>query len=166
MEMKSRTDAVLGVVIATAGITLFFWVIPFEINDAGAYGLPPSFVPKLLAGLMFLLGSLMAARNCRAFLPVSRRDGQSRERAALTWSNMGHLCIVVGTCAAMLWTMGEVGGLSQVPYAGFWVAVPPAVVVFTLIHGQVRLRTLFINAVATPASIYAMSWFVFHIPMP
>ena len=153
------TDLILGICIVAFGLLLLFWAIPTQVNDAGAFGLPPSFAPRALAWLMVGLGAVLIIQNLSA-------GGDDPLAGLLTWQDLGHLSLCVLAVAGMLAVMGIVGDAVGTPYSGFWVAAPLGLIAFTLIHTRAPIWAYAFNALAAPAVIYAGFWWGLELPMP
>ena len=153
------TDLILGIIIVLFSLLLLFWIIPNQVNDAGAFGLPPSLAPRALAWLMTGLGVVLIGQNLRC----AHHDPLEGK---LTWSDAGHLALCIAAVAVMLTVMGFVGDAFGTPYAGFWVAAPLGLIAFTLIHTKAPLWAYAFNAVAAPAVIYAGFWWGLELPLP
>lgn len=153
------TDLILGIVIVLFSLLLLFWIIPAQVNDAGAFGLPPSLAPRALAWLMAGLGTLLIAGNLRL-------GGEDPLAGRLTWQDTGHLALCILAVALMLIVMGVVGDAIERPYSGFWIAAPLGLIAFTLIHTRAPLWAYAFNALAAPAVIYAGFWWGLELPLP
>lgn len=153
------TDLILGIVIVACSLVLIFWVIPAQVNDAGAFGLPPSLAPRALAWLMAGLGVVLIAQNLRL-------GGKDPLAGRLTWSDVGHLALCIVAVAVMLTVMRLVGEAVDTPYCGFWVAAPLGLIAFTLIHTRAPLWAYAFNALAAPTVIYAGFWWGLELPLP
>lgn len=158
-----RRDAWLGCVFTLFGVAMLVWVIPAQVRDAGSFGLPPSFTPRILAWTIIGFGALLFAINARTFL----RDAQPSTRAAaITWRNVRHLALTMGAVLAMLVLMKAVGDRSATPFTGFLVAAPPGLVAFTMIHRGAPLWAYALNALALPLVIYLIFWLLLDRPLP
>ncbi|PLS20917.1 tripartite tricarboxylate transporter TctB family protein [Neptunicoccus cionae] len=153
------TDLLLGIVIVLFSLLLLFWIIPTQVNDAGAFGLPPSLAPRALAWLMAALGTVLIAGNLRL-------GGEDPLAGKLTWQDAGHLALCILAVALMLIVMRLVGDAIGRPYSGFWIAAPLGLIAFTLIHTRAPLWAYAFNALAAPAVIYAGFWWGLELPLP
>jgi len=153
------TDLILGIVIVLFSLLLLYWIIPAQVNDAGAFGLPPSLAPRALAWLMVALGAVLIAGNVH-------QGGEDPLAGKLTWQDTGHLALCILAVVLMLTVMRFVGDASGRPYSGFWVAAPLGLVAFTLIHTRAPLWAYAFNALAAPAVIYAGFWWGLELPLP
>lgn len=153
------TDLILGIVIVLFSLLLLFWIIPAQVNDAGAFGLPPSLAPRALAWLMAALGAALIAGNLR--------HGEGDPLAGrLTWQDTGHLALCILSVVLMLIVMRLVGDAIGRPYSGFWIGAPLGLIAFTLIHTRAPLWAYAFNALAAPAVIYAGFWWGLELPLP
>ncbi|MBV7395755.1 tripartite tricarboxylate transporter TctB family protein [Mameliella sediminis] len=153
-------DLLLGGVIVVLGLTLVFWIIPAQVNDAGSFGLPPSLAPRVLAWGMVITGATLVAQNLR------RAPSPDPLAGKLRWSDLGHLVLCVVSVAGMLTLMQIVGQAVSMPYAGFWVAAPLGLIAFTLIHTGAPLWAYAFNALVAPGAIYAGFWWGLDLPLP
>lgn len=151
-------DLILGLFIAGFGLALIFWIIPAQVNDKGSFGLPPSLAPRLLAWLMVAMGTVLTFQNL--FRPAATlRPGVSLDDLAY----LGASILAVGL---MLVIMQWVGDIAERPYAGFLVAAPIGLILFTLLHTGAPLWVYLFNAIAAPAVIYAGFWWGLRLPLP
>lgn len=153
------TDLILGIVIVLFSLLLLFWIIPAQVNDAGAFGLPPSLAPRALAWLMAGLGAVLIAGNLH-------HGGDDPLAGKLTWQDTGHLALCILAVVLMLIVMGVVGDVIGRPYSGFWIGAPLGLIAFTLIHTRAPLWAYAFNALAAPAMIYAGFWWGLELPLP
>ncbi|MBT0958409.1 tripartite tricarboxylate transporter TctB family protein [Alphaproteobacteria bacterium KMM 3653] len=154
------TDLILGIVIVLFSLLLLFWIIPAQVNDAGAFGLPPSLAPRALAWLMAALGAMLIVGNLRHNGEVDPLAGK------LSWQDVGHLALCILSVAFMLIVMRLAGDAIGRPYSGFWIAAPLGLIAFTLIHTRAPLWAYAFNALAAPAVIYAGFWWGLELPLP
>lgn len=151
-------DLILGLAIAVFGLILIFWVIPTQVNDKGSFGLPPSLAPRALAWLMVAMGTILAAQNLKLHSAEPRRGLHRHDVVFLIAS--------VLAVAVMLVLMKWIGVWIDRPYAGFLVAAPIGLILFTLLHTGAPLWAYLFNAVAAPAVIYVGFWWGLSLPLP
>jgi putative tricarboxylic transport membrane protein len=147
-----RLDLITGLVTAAVG-ALAFW----EANDLAMFGenhVPgPGFFPKILAGLLAILGLVLAGISLRAPRPADDEHGEQ----APTWS--GRL-----RAMAVLIAFGVIAPLVAV------IGYVPAMVLLVLVvlYGIERRRDFrsLVAAVLIPAATYLLFAHVFAIPLP
>lgn len=157
---ESRRDAWLGAIFSFFGAALLLWIIPSQVRDAGSFGLPPSFAPRVLGWVILGFGLLLFAANARSLARVAPG------RPAVSGGNLVHLGLTVGSVAAMLLVMKFVGDRSAMPFAGFLVAAPLGLVAFTRIHSGAPLWAYAVNAIAVPVVVYLVLWLGLSLPLP
>ncbi|MEM7043182.1 MAG: tripartite tricarboxylate transporter TctB family protein [Pseudomonadota bacterium] len=158
-----RRDLVLGVMLVLFAWLLHLWIIPWQVNDEGSFGLAPSFAPRILAWLILGLGCVLIVLN----LHGSREAGMADEGGpVLTFANLSHLALCIGTTALMLLLMRFAGAKIGWPYAGFLAAAPLGLLALTWIHGRAPGWAFAFNAVLIPPAIYLAFWFGLGLPLP
>ncbi|MDO6485948.1 tripartite tricarboxylate transporter TctB family protein [Shimia thalassica] len=156
--MEINQDLILGIIIAMFGLLLIFWIIPIQVNDKGSFGLPPSLAPRSLAWLMVAMGAVLTAQNLKLHSAGSRRG--------LRRQDIVYVIASVLAVATMLVLMKWIGAWVDRPYAGFLVAAPIGLTLFTLLHTGAPLWVYLFNAIAAPAVIYGGFWWGLSLPLP
>lgn len=156
-------DMALGLGMIAFSVLLHLWLIPWQVNDQGSFGVPPSFAPKVLAWIILALGVVLVLANAhRIAVGEPAKDDGPR----LTGKNLLFLALCIGTTALMLTLMRLVGEKIGQPYAGFLVAAPSGLVAYTLIHGQARAWAYAFNAIVIPCVIYVSFRLGLGLPLP
>lgn len=154
--VEINQDLILA--IAVFGLVLIFWIIPAQVSDKGSFGLPPSLAPKALAWLMVAMGAVLTVQNLKLHSSGLRRGLYGRD--------VVYLFASVLAVALMLVLMNWVGAWVDRPYAGFLVAAPVGLILFTLLHTGAPLWVYLFNAITAPAVIYAGFWWGLRLPLP
>lgn len=149
-------DFYLGLVIVIFGVSLLLGIIPAQVNDAGSFGLPPSLAPKALAWVMIACGGALSAQKFR-----STEDG-----GGLALGEIGFLVSCVVAVGLMLLIMSFAGARFEQPNAGFFVAAPLGLIMFTFLHSRAPLWAYAFNAIVAPLVIVAVFWWGLELPLP
>ncbi len=159
--VSAKGDALLGLAMIAFGIAMLFYIIPSHVNDAGSFGLAPSFAPRFLAWLIIGAGGVLTVSKLSAWAAPNGQD-----KAALTGANLMHLALSIGAAASTLILMKWVGDQAERPFMGFLLAAPLGLIAFTLLHRGAPIWAYVFNVVTVPLVIYAGIWWGLGIPMP
>ncbi|MCZ2722651.1 tripartite tricarboxylate transporter TctB family protein [Marinomonas sp. 15G1-11] len=174
----SKRDAWIGLVMILFSGLMLLWGIPAQISDRGSFGVPPSFAPRVLSGLILILGSYLVLSNFWALIPqrsrqqpalqqtpnqISDKTGKAQE---LTLANLAHLALCIGSGVGMLLLMKVIGDISGQANWGFLIAAPLGLIAFTAIHRGAPLKAYLFNSVVMPLVIFSVFWLGLSLPLP
>lgn len=149
-------DGYLGLGIILFGILLLLWIIPAQVNDAGSFGLPPSLAPKSLAWVMIACGVALIIQNLRS----------ARFTEGIRASELVFMLSCLFAIGLMLVLMAYSGEWLDRPNAGFLLAAPLGLLLFTFLHSRAPLWAYIFNATVVPLVIVAAFWWGLELPLP
>ncbi len=166
MTDKTTRDIVLGFILMGLALLGIFVLIPFGIVVPGEIeiqALAPDFWPLIITVGLGIAGAIVVVqgvveRRTGIPLPIA---GEDVEEPAGEDSSTGMTVARLGTAMAALFVY-----YFSIRYGGVIVSSFTAIIVFTLLAGERRLRLILPIAVILPVFLYYFFSFVANVPMP
>ena len=147
--MKIRFDLLASALFVAFGCAVLFVVIPAQVSDATAIGMPPRGMPIFTMGAVTLLSAILFIKTL-----WSRRQGVELpfNRSQLTAMLTG---VAITTVATLL-----------LGFAGFFVSGLFVIVALMLVMGERNWRILATVPIATVAATYLFVTRLLHVTVP
>ena len=150
-------DIIFGAGLLVAALLVLFWLIPFGIDSPGAIAnraLAPAFWPRIIVIGMIGLSVLLVLQGLLAL----RRPPLDPE-AIREFNPGGELKMLVATAALFVYAW-------LLTWAGIVASSVLALIFFTVLHGERRIRIVLPVAILLPLALYLFFREIAQVPMP
>lgn len=148
---ESKVEQVAGIVLFAISSLLWFVIIPMQIKDVTASGVPPRFLPQLVTLLIMMLSVPLFIGGWR------KRDKENQKMYSLS---LGELKLVVITLLAVTVT------IMLYIIMGF---IPSSILLLIFLQykfGQRNKLKITVVSVALPVGIYMFFYYILMISLP
>jgi hypothetical protein len=147
--MTIRSDLVGSAVLVAVGCVVLFAVIPAQISDTSAIGLPPRGMPIFTMGTVTLLSAILFVKTL-----ISRK-----EPVSFSFNRPQLTAMMIGVAITLIATL-------LLGFAGFFTSGLFVIVALMLFMGERNWRILTTVPVATVAATYLFVTRILHVTVP
>lgn len=147
------SNIIQGLILLSTGLVLYYFIIPWQIPFTEAWvEMSSTFFPKIGAGLLVFLATLLTINNIRLL-----KKGSSYESIETNTTQRGNLLAGILTCFGYVFLMN---------FLGFLIATFLILIALMYLLGQRNLKIIIPIAVSFTALIYYVFSKVLNILLP